>query len=198
MLFLLQLEYKKAGFKVPPYTAHFLSSLFGFRKTNLLVSILFIIMGPIHGLKSLKIAMVQSLEPVYLIRFCLFTFPLSEHFHFIIFYFIYLICERRKYTPILSLTLKVLGVSQVSCTCVHIDELREANNELPSLIQYVDQPLSSIFTVKPHTAEKKADRDVESMEVDGVVEAVVEVNFYFTYSFNMLFCLVSLLLRFVV
>ena len=74
---------------------------------------------------------------------------------------------------------KVLGVSQVSCTCVHIDELREPNNTFPSLIQYVDQPLSSIFNVHEEPVKEKKRKgsdEVEDMEVDPPDEGTVRVE----------------------
>lgn len=45
---------------------------------------------------------------------------------------------------------KVIGVSQQTCTCVHIDELRKPCLIFPSLIDYVDKPLSNIFDICDH------------------------------------------------
>ena len=61
---------------------------------------------------------------------------------------------------------KVLGVSQVSCTCIHIDELRKPSDTLPSLIEYVDQPLSSIFNVEVVKEEEEVSSVVMEEEVD--------------------------------
>ena len=61
---------------------------------------------------------------------------------------------------------KVLGVSQVSCTCIHIDELRKPSDTFPSLIEYVDQALSSIFNVEVVKEEEEVSSVIMEEEVD--------------------------------
>ena len=70
---------------------------------------------------------------------------------------------------------KVLGVSQVSCTCIHIDELRKPSDTFPSLIEYVDQPLSSIFNVEVVDKELAVKMDIDS-DSDSDVEEDIEID----------------------
>ena len=48
---------------------------------------------------------------------------------------------------------KVLSGSQTSWKCIHIDELREPSEKLPSLIRYLGRPISSLFDLVPNSVD---------------------------------------------
>ena len=48
---------------------------------------------------------------------------------------------------------KVLSGSQTSWKCIHIDELREPSEKLPSLIRYLGRPISSLFDLEPNSVD---------------------------------------------
>lgn len=48
---------------------------------------------------------------------------------------------------------KALSGSQTSWKCIHIDELREPSEKLPSLIRYLGRPISSLFDLKSDSVD---------------------------------------------
>ena len=58
---------------------------------------------------------------------------------------------------------KALSGSQTSWKYVHIDELREPNERLPSLIRYLGKPISFLFALKSNSGEYHAQPDWEQL-----------------------------------
>ena len=68
---------------------------------------------------------------------------------------------------------KALSGSQTSWKYMHIDELREPSEKLPSLIRYLGKPVSSLFVLKSNSGECHAQpveeqlNDIEDLQREG-------------------------------
>ena len=68
---------------------------------------------------------------------------------------------------------KALSGSQTSWNHMHIDELREPSEKLPSLIRYLGKPVSSLFVLKSNSGECHAQpvgKQLNDMEDDSFMD----------------------------
>ena len=68
---------------------------------------------------------------------------------------------------------KALSGSQTSWKYMHIDELREPSEKLPSLIRYLGKPISSLFVLKSNSGECHAQpvqKQLNDMEDDSFMD----------------------------
>ena len=69
---------------------------------------------------------------------------------------------------------KALSGSQTSWKYMHIDELREPSEKLPSLIRYLGKPISSLFVLKSNSGEchtQPVEKQLNDMEDDSFMDS---------------------------